>query len=166
MQTKVLKPILHWLDYELFTTQVLNEKAQAEKIGIISDNLKKYLVPPTNKDPYSLSVNLYACADNPHLYHLTVDIHVFAIKKIINSLGNITLNTNNPAAGGAPVLPSVLVSTHTVQGPPPPPPPPPPRDVLVSTNFLTAGEQYNLVQTSFSLPTIFTNVFSNYANAR
>jgi hypothetical protein len=154
MQAKVLKHMVNWIDYDLFSTLALDDKAHAEKIGVISDNLHNYLFPLVKEDQYSLSINLYACADNPHLYHLTADVHLFPVKKITNLL-----------EGGGFENPTGLVAIFTVQGPPPPPPPPPPREVLTSTNFITIGDQYNLVKTLFSIPTKFAKTFLKQAGA-
>jgi hypothetical protein len=147
MQTKVLKLMPHWIDYDLFSTLALDDKAQGDKIGIISDNLNKYLASSIKEDQYSLSVNLFACADNPHLYRLTADVQIFPLDKIRHLM-----------AGGI-VNPFGLTSTSTVQSPPPPPPPPPVREALTSSGFITVGDQYNLVQTLFSIPTSFANTF-------
>ena len=147
MQTKVLKLMPHWIDYDLFSTLPLDDKAHADKIGIIADNLHKYLTPRIKEDQYSLSLNLFACADNPHLYRLTADIHIFPVKNIVKFLAGVIGSPSGKAA------------TYSAQTPPPPPPPPPTRELLNNSDFVTVGDQYNLVQTIFSIPTSFAKLF-------
>jgi hypothetical protein len=149
MQTKVLMPMQHWIDYELYTTQILDEAAQSQKIEIITGNLHKYLAPLISaEDQYSLVLNLYACADNPHLYHLIGDIHVFPREKLVNILGNKEFLPERQLAKGGIGVPINYAAIATQHNPPPGPPPPP---IIANTNFLTHGDQYISVNKKFSI---------------
>jgi hypothetical protein len=153
MQMKMLTTAPHWIDRSLFTNQILDEQAQKEKVGIIINNLHNYLASGNYIDAesqYSLVVNLFICADNPHFYHLVADISVFS-KEFL-------LVRNRDFAPEKLLLEGELddrisdASTSTQHTPPPGPPPPAP---LVYTGFFTIGDEFNLVQNIISIPSGF-----------
>jgi hypothetical protein len=145
---KVLIPIHHWIDYNLYTKDALTPETQAQRIKIITDNLHDYLTPLISKgDQYSLVVNLYECADNPHLYHLTADVHIFPIEKLNTLIGLKGLSPERILASGGISTPGGFAAMSTQHNPPPGPPPPAPYG---NANFFSYGEEFNLIQDKFT----------------
>lgn len=145
----------HWIDYDLYTEQILETNDIREKLAAITGNLHEYAAPLISaENQYSLVLNLYACADNPHIYRLIGDIHVFPLEKLLRVIDKKDISPAKLMLKGG--IQSFLgeASTYTQHNPPPGPNPPAPigtKSFLSNTNFTTIGTQYNLIKNQHSI---------------
>ncbi len=107
--------ISHWLSCDVYTDAILDKPSEVDYLTTIKSNLLAYLQPFFGaNERVGVIVNLYANANNKHLYFMTADYQV--LKKIPKlEQGYIQPGSTQTAGSAAP---------HNPPGGPPPPPSP------------------------------------------
>ncbi len=75
----------HWLNWDLYSEEALNEEQQVKYLNIIRDNIKKDIHKDVNKDYlYVLDLHLYLDKTNNKIYKLSVYLSNMSNRNIVD----------------------------------------------------------------------------------